>query len=65
MKISYEKVVLNNVCKDKNKTAQMENWSILSDDVRYIQHDEGSKTTYNVDVKTLDYCQHKRNYIIA
>ena len=30
--------------------------------VRYIQHDEGSKTTHNLDVKTLDYCQHKKLY---
>ena len=60
----YQKVVLNNVYKDEIKTAQMENWSILSDNVRYIQHDEGSKTTQDLDVKTLDYQQHK-NYIIA
>ena len=56
----YQKVVLNNVYKDEIKTAQMENWSILSDNVRYIQHDEGSKTTHDLDVQTLDYQQHKK-----
>ena len=50
----YQKVVLNNVYKEENKTAQMENWSILSDNVRYIQHDDRSKTTHDLDVKTLD-----------
>ena len=40
----------------------MENWFILSDNVRYIQHDDGSKTTHNLDVKTLDYWQHKKLY---
>ena len=40
----------------------MENWFILSEHVRYIQHDEGSKTTLNSDVKTLDYWQHKKLY---
>ena len=40
----YQKVVLNNIYKDENKTVQMENWSILNDNVRYIQHNEGSKT---------------------
>ena len=59
----YQKVMLNNVYKDENKTAQMENWSILSDNVRYTQHDERSKTTHNLDMKTLDYQQHKRLYL--
>ena len=36
----YEKVVLNNVYKDEIKTAQMEFWSILSDNVKCIQHDK-------------------------
>ena len=58
----YQKVALNNVYKEENKTVQMENWSILSDNGRYIQHDEGSKTTHNLDVKTLDYHQHKKLY---
>ena len=34
----YQKVVLNNVYKEENKTLQMENWSILSDSVKYVQH---------------------------
>ena len=51
----FQKVVLNNVYKDENKTAQMESWSILSDNVRYVQHDERSKTTCNLDMETLDY----------
>ena len=58
----YQKVVLNNVYRDENKTVQMENWSILTDNVRYIQLDEGSKTIHNLDVKILDYCQHKKLY---
>ena len=36
---SYQKVVLNNVYKDDIKTAQMEYWSILSDNVKYVQQD--------------------------
>ena len=59
-----QKVVLNNVYKDENKTVQMEDWSILSDNFRYVQHDERSQTTHNLDMKTLDYWQHK-GYIKA
>ena len=58
----YQKVVLDNVYKDENKTVQMENWSILSGNGRCIQHDEGSKTIHDLNVKTLDYQQHKKMY---
>ena len=40
----------------------MENWSILSNNVRYVQHDEKSKTSHKLDINTLDYCQHKELY---
>ena len=32
--ISYKKVILNKVYKDEDKTMQMENWSILSNNIR-------------------------------
>ena len=50
----YEKVVLNNVNRDDVKTVQMEYWSILSDIVKYVQHDKESKTLHDWNVKTLD-----------
>ena len=56
----YQKVVLNNVYKDEIKTVQMEYWSILSDNVKYVQHDEESKTVHDLDVKTLVYRHHKK-----
>ena len=59
----YQKIVLNNVYKKENKMAYMENWSILSDNIRYVNHDERSKTTQKLDMKTLDYQQLKRMYL--
>ena len=41
---------------------QIENLSILSDNVKHVQHDEISKTPYSLDVNTLDYCQYRRLY---
>ena len=41
---------------------QMENWSFLSENVRYVQHDEKSKTPHRLDLNTLDYHQHKGLY---
>ena len=38
----------------------MENWSIFSDNIRYVQHDE--KTPHKLDLNTLDYKQHKELY---
>ena len=48
--------------KDEIKTVQMEYWSILSDNVKYVQHDEESKTVHGLDAKTLDYRHHKKLY---
>ena len=49
---SYKRVILNKVFKDKDKTPEMENWSIFSDNVRYVQHDE--KTPRKLNFNTLD-----------
>ena len=56
----YQKLVLNNVYKDEIKTAQMQHWSILSDNVKYVLYDEESKAACDLDVKTLDYRHHKK-----
>ena len=55
----YQKVVLNNVYKDEMKTMQMELWSILSDNVKYVEYDE--KSVHSLDVETLDCRQHKQS----
>ena len=36
----YKKVVLNNVFKEKDESPEMRNWSIFSDNVRYVQHNQ-------------------------
>ena len=38
----------------------MRNWSIFSDNVRYIQHEQ--KTPYKLNIDTLDYRHHKELY---
>ena len=39
----------------------MKNWSIFSDDVRYVQHNQ--MTTQNLNFDTLDYRNHKDLYL--
>ena len=56
----YKRVVLNNVYKVQDKCPEMKNWSIFSDNVRYVQHDK--MTTQNLGLDTLDYRKHKDLY---
>ena len=57
---SYKRVVLNNVYKLPEKCPEMKNWSIFSDNVRYIQHDKIMASSLDID--TLDYREHKDLY---
>ena len=56
----YKKVVLNKVFKEKDKSPEMRNWSISSDNVRYVQHDQVPPQNLHID--TLDYRDHKELY---
>ena len=57
----YKRVVLNNVYKVPEKCPEMKNWSIFSDNIRYVQHDQ--MTTQNLNFDTLDYNNHKGLYL--
>ena len=57
----YKKVVLNNVFKEKGESPEMRNWSIFSDNVRYVQPDQD--TSQNLNFDTLDYRDHKDLYL--
>ena len=57
----YKRVVLNNVYKEPDKSPEMKSWSIFSDNVRYIQHDQ--MTSQNLNIDTLDYRDHKDLYL--
>ena len=57
----YKKVVLNKVFKEKDESPEMRNWSIFSDNVRYMQHDQVTPKNLNID--TLDYRDHKELHL--
>ena len=57
----YKRVVLNNVYKEPDKSPEMKRWSIFSDNVRYVQHDQ--MTSQNLNIDTLDYRDHKDLYL--
>ena len=39
---AYQKVILSGISKKEKVSAQMEDWPILSDHVKYVRHDDGS-----------------------
>ena len=57
----YKKVVLSNVFKEKDESPEIRNWSIFSDNIRYVQHDQATPQNSNVDA--LDYREHKELYL--
>ena len=57
----YKKVALSKVFKEEDKSPEMRNWSIFSDNVRYIQHDQAAPQ--NLNIFTLDYRDHKELYL--
>ena len=57
----YKKVILNKVFREEGKSPEMRNWSIFSDNVKYVQHE--LLTPQNLDIYTLDYRHHKELYL--
>ena len=59
---TYQKAILNEVNKKEKVSTQMEDWSILSDHVKYVKHDDRLETFHTFNVNTLNYCQYKDLY---
>ena len=57
----YKKVILNKVFREEDKSPEMRNWSIFSDNVRYVQHEQ--ITPQNLNIDTLDYRHHKELHL--
>ena len=57
---AYQKAILAEVSKEK-ESDQIEEWSILSDHVTYITHDE-SEAFHKLNIDTLNYRQNKDLY---
>ena len=44
----YKKVVLNTVFREEDKSPEIRNWSIFSENVRYIQHEQMTPQNLNI-----------------
>ena len=56
----YKNVVLNKVFREEDKSLEMRNWSIFSDNIRYVQHEQ--MTPHELNIDTLDYRHHRELY---
>ena len=56
----YEKVLISDMNMIKNNS-QMEQWSILSDNIVYVRS-QGNDIMNGIDIKMVDYRNHKRMY---
>ena len=60
---TYQKVILSNIGRREKKVpTQVEEWSILSDHVKYVRHDDGSETFHKLNINTLNYHQNQDLY---
>ena len=59
---TYQKAILNDINKKGKVSTQMEDWAILSDQVKYVEHDDGLETFHKLNVNMLNYCQYKDLY---
>ena len=59
---AYQKAILSGVSKKEKISTQMEDWSILSDHVKYVRHDDGSGTFHKLNINTLNYHHNKDLY---
>ena len=58
----YWNILINEFDRTNIITLQMEQWSILSNIVNYIQHDRNPRDYYNLEVKAL-WQKNLRKYI--
>ena len=50
----YKELIVNNASKVENTLSQMEQWSILSNVINYVQYSKVPKNFHNVTIKPLN-----------
>ena len=58
----YHEIITNNIDKENIITSQMEQWSILSNVVNYVQYDRHPRIFNDLDIKTIDQKSHKKTH---
>ena len=58
----YHEITVNKTEGDNTIILQMEQWSILSNVINYIQYDKLPRNFYKLDIKAVDQKSHKKIY---
>ena len=58
---SYRELIVNNAEKIEPLMTQMEQWSILSNVLNYVQHSRFHSMNHTLDVKAVNKYKHKPN----
>ena len=58
----YHNIIINNIDRENMITSQMEQWSILSNVVNYVQYDGNPKDFYDLDIEAIDHKNHRKTY---
>ena len=58
----YNDIITNNIDRENIITSQMEQWSICSNIVNYVQYDGHPRNFYDLDIKTIDQKSHRKIY---
>ena len=56
----YHEIIVNKVGRDNMILSQIEQWSILSNVVNYVQYGKHQRNFHNLDIKAIDQKNHKR-----
>ena len=56
----YQNIIMNKFNRENIITSQMEQWSILSNVVNYVQYDRNPRDFYNLDVQAIDQKNHRK-----
>ena len=56
----YHEIITNKVDKENIITSQVEQWSILSNIVNYVQYGRWPRNFYDLDIKTIDQKSHRK-----
>ena len=58
----YHNTIITNIDRENLSTSQMEQWSILSNVVYYVQYNRNPKDFYDLHIKALDQKNHRKIY---
>ena len=58
----YHNIIVNKAERDNAIISQMEQWSILSNVVNYVQYNRHPKSLHNLDIRAVDQKRYKKIY---